>query len=158
VLCQVSVQWGVAILKITTDLDFLHKKSKPVTVFDARLHALINDMRDTLADAEGAGIAAVQVGVLWRVCLVMTPNGVVEFVNPEILSQRNPKTGKEMCLSLPQVCHRVFRPQLVTVVAKDRNGNDFTIDLEKIGAVCVCHEIDHMDGIVITDHPEGKPK
>jgi len=169
---------NVAILRITTDAEFLRKKSKPVTEFNARLHQLLDDMRDTLEDAWGLGLAAVQVGVLYRVCLVrcekssppnggvdahgaQTANGVVELINPEIIACSSEKPGEEGCLSVPDAgYHTVIRPHKVTVRAQDRNGKTFTRDFEKISAVCACHEIDHMDGILFTDKSSGfaRPK
>ena len=149
----------MAILKITTDLEFLRKKSKPVTEFNARLHQIIDDMRDTLKNAHGAGLAAVQVGILYRVCLVVASDGVVELVNPEIINSSNPKSAEEGCLSVPDSGYLfVSRPHIVTVRAQDRFGNTFTRDFEKMSAVCACHETDHLDGILFTDKAEKKPK
>jgi len=87
----------MAILKITTDQEFLRKISKPVEAFDVRLHTLLNDMRDTLIMAGGVGIAGVQVGVLYRVCLVVTSDGIVELINPRIISGERPKSSEEGC-------------------------------------------------------------
>ena len=141
----------MAKLKIVRDEEFLRKKSKPVTVFDGRLCQLIDDMFDTLRSADGLGLAAVQVGVLYRVCLVATNNGMVELVNPEIIEMKNLKIGEEGCLSVPRVHGNVERPHHVTVRAFGRYGKEFTVTFEKISAVCICHEIDHMDGILFTD-------
>ena len=124
-------------------------------MFDARLHNLLDDMRDTLTHSQGVGLAAVQVGVLWRACLVMTPDGVLELINPQITSQGKSKIGEEGCLSVPDVNVRVARPNRVTVTALDRNGKPFKVDLKGLAAVCTCHEIDHLNGILLTDRAEG---
>ena len=115
--------------------------------------------------ADGIGLAAVQVGVLYRICIVDTPNGVVELINPEILDLHEEKgkddcpsakflKGKEGCLSVPKTYVVVNRPQKVTVRAQDKWGKEFTRTFEKMEAVCVCHEIDHLDGILIIDRED----
>jgi len=153
----------MARLKIITDQAFLHQKSKPVTEFTPRLWQFIDDMRETMRAADGVGLAAVQVGVLYRICIVDTPNGVIELVNPEILElheQEKDKDdcpsvkflkGKEGCLSVPKTYVVVNRPQKVTVRAQDKWGKEFTRTFEKMEAVIACHEIDHLDGVLITD-------
>ena len=141
----------MAKLIITTDQNFLRKVSKPVTVFDERLHRLLDDMRDTLSDADGVGLAAVQVGVLYRACIVRVANEVCELINPEIILKGKDKVAEEMCLSIPGVSARVRRPQNVTVRAFDRNGNQFTREFYNVSSICACHEIDHLDGILFTD-------
>lgn len=131
----------------------LRKKCRPVTVFDARLHGLIDDMRETLEKEQGAGLAAPQVGVLRRVAVidVRDSNGVIELINPQIISSSGAQTGDEGCLSNPGVMCKVTRPNVVTVKALDRNGNEFTLTGEGILARAFCHEIDHLDGILFTD-------
>ena len=144
----------VATLKIIKDKEFLHKKSKPVSEFDGRLHQLIDDMRETLGNAGGVGLAAVQVGTLYRVCIIETDRDsgeYVELVNPEIIEARCPKKGEEGCLSVPKIYIKIVRPTKVTVRAFDRHGKLFERKFEKLAAVCACHEIDHLDGIIITD-------
>ena len=110
----------------------LHKHCRPVTNFDSRLHELIDDMRETLLEADGVGLAAPQVGVLRRVVLVLetnVPEGeepyIIELVNPEIVSTEGEQNGPEGCLSLPGRFGLVKRPMDVTVRAQDRNGNSF---------------------------------
>ena len=141
----------MAILKIVTDSEILHKKSKPVETFDARLHQLLDDMRETLINAHGYGIAAVQVGVLYRICIVGTPDGYIELVNPQIVAQSKPKLGDEGCLSIKNIRMNVIRPQRVTVSAFDRYGKPFQVILKNMPSICACHEVDHLDGILFTD-------
>ena len=139
-------------MKITTDFDFLRKVSKPVTDFDARLHQLLDDMRETMFDSSGIGIAAPQVGVLWRACIMLTLDGeILELVNPEIITQKRPKRGDEACLSIPERNVSVIRPQFTRIRAMDRFGNTFERDFKKVESICACHEIDHLNGVLITD-------
>lgn len=116
---------------------------------------LLDDMRETLDNVMGAGLAAVQVGVLWRAAIVKNFVGedieVVEMINPEITAQSMPKDGDEACLSLPNESHIVRRFQRVTVRAFDRNGKPFEHKFFDIGAVCAQHEIDHLDGVLYID-------
>jgi len=146
----------MAKLKITTEQEFLRKISKPVTDFGDRLHCLLDDMRDTLADADGVGLAAVQVGVLYRVCVVRDSGEICELINPEIIAHGKEKISEEMCLSIPEVCMRVKRPQSVTVKAFDRLGKPFTREFRNLASICACHEIDHMDGILFIDRAVTK--
>jgi len=145
----------MAIRKIVQDTEFLRKSSKPVTEFDERLHELLDDMAGTLDDVGGIGLAAVQVGVLYRVCLIQVGGAYLELVNPEIISTKGEKKGEEGCLSLPKQWLKIARPTKVTVRAYDRHGNPFTRVLQKLHAVCACHEIDHLNGVLMTDR-EGE--
>lgn len=142
----------MAIRKIVTfDEEFLRKKSRPVTAFDQRLHTLIDDMMETLKDAQGAGLAAVQVGVLRRVVVVETKEGLVALVNPEIIEAKGTQVGNEGCLSFPEKFGTVKRPNYVKVKAYDRNGDPFIIEGTEIVARAFCHELDHLDGVIFTD-------
>ena len=144
----------MAIRNILQDEDpILRKHSRPVERFDARLHTLLDDMKETLQQANGAGLAAPQVGVLRRVVLVDTGEeaGPVELINPEIVATSGEQHEVEGCLSVPGVWGRVRRPYAVTVRAQDRNGGWFTLDAEGIAAVCCCHETDHLDGVLFVD-------
>lgn len=140
----------------------LLKKSRPVVDFDKRLHTLIDDMRETLLEANGVGLAAPQVGVLRRVVLVMdvskeelTPEEqIIELVNPEVIETSGEQTGPEGCLSVPGVYGIVTRPEYAKVRAQDRNGNFFEVDGHEIVARCFCHEIDHLDGHLFTELAE----
>ncbi len=138
--------------------DILRKKSRPVTNFDERLWTLLDDMAETMKKAEGAGLAAVQVGVLRRVVVidVRDEHGLIELVNPEIVSTEGTQCGGEGCLSAPNVWEEVERPNVVTVKAQDRNGNEFTITGSALLARAFCHEIDHLDGILFTDHVKAE--
>ncbi len=130
----------------------LTKRCRPVTEFNARLHQLLDDMRDTLTEAQGAGLAAPQVGVLRRVVVVMDDEDqLLELVNPEIVSQSGEQTGPEGCLSVPGKWGMVTRPMKVTVRAQNRKGKWFEMSGEELLARAFCHEIDHLHGTVFTD-------
>ncbi len=144
----------MAILKILNKSDdTLRKKSRPVTEITPRIIRLLDDMKDTLHRADGAGLAAVQVGVLRRVVLVETePNETIELINPEIVSvSEELQEGTEGCLSVPGEWGIVERPMTVTVRAQDRNGNWVEHTGTGLKARCFCHELDHLDGILYTD-------
>ena len=135
----------------------LGKVCRPVTNFDDRLHQLIDDMRETLEQAQGYGLAAPQVGILRRVCLVMSSDEeIIELVNPEILETSGEAGGYEGCLSVPGLYGWVKRPTWAKVRAQDRNGNTFEVEDVDMSARCFCHEIDHLDGHLFTEHVEGK--
>ena len=133
--------------------DILRKKSRPVTNFDERLWTL-DDMAETMRSKDGAGLAAVQVGVLRRAVVidVHDEHGLIELINPEIISEEGTQTGGEGCLSAPNVWEEVERPNIVTVKAQDRNGKEFTLTGSALLARAFCHEIDHLDGILFIDH------
>ena len=132
----------------------LTKVCRPVTEFNSRLHELLDDMVETLADANGAGLAAPQVGVLRRVCIVMDEDSgeYIELINPEIVAQSGEQTGLEGCLSVPGKWGIVTRPNVVRVRAQDRDGNWFEVEGEDMTARCFCHEIEHLDGHLYTEH------
>ena len=131
--------------------EVLRKKSFPVTDFSEKTHQLLDDMKDTLTKAEGAGLAAVQVGVLRRMFVCDVKEGYFEFINPEIIETKGKRKDIEGCLSIPKKHGFVIRPKYVKVKAQDRNGNFFEIEAEDFFAKCICHEYDHLDGIVYTD-------
>ena len=132
----------------------LEKVCRPVTEFNRRLHILLDDMLETLADANGAGLAAPQVGVLRRVCIVMDDDTeeYLELINPEIIATSGEQTGLEGCLSVPGKWGIVTRPNLVRVRAQDRFGNWFEVEGEELTARCFCHEIEHLDGHLYVEH------
>jgi len=132
----------------------LNKICRPVTEFNARLHALLDDMNETLTEANGAGLAAPQVGVLRRVCLVLDEeeDAYLELINPEILETSGEQTGLEGCLSVPGKWGIVTRPNVVRVRAQDRFGNWFEVEGEELMARAFCHEIEHLDGHLYTEH------
>ena len=137
--------------KILTDKEpALHKVCKPVEKFDWRLHKLLNDMADTMEDANGVGLAAPQVGILRRVVVVDTGDGILELVNPTIIETDGEQEGPEGCLSVPGKYGLVKRPYYAKVRAQDRNGEWFEAEGEELIARCFCHELDHLDGIVYT--------
>ena len=129
----------------------LRKISKPMQKFDLRLWLLLRDMADTMYKAEGVGLAAPQVGILRRVVVIDVGDGLIELVNPEIISMEGEQAGSEGCLSVPGKRGYVRRPQKVTVRAQDRKGKFFEVTGEDLLARCLCHEIDHLDGILYTD-------
>ncbi len=137
---------------------FIRKKSKPVKVFDDKLWELLDDMRETVKIANGSGLSAVQVGVLKRVFVVCINEIYMEFINPEIVETSGKQIHKEGCLSVKLPFDYVERPQTVTVRAFDRYGNKFTLTCEGWTAVCVCHENDHLDGILYIDKICTPPK
>lgn len=142
----------MALRKILTFEDrALHKTCRPVTKFDEKLHTLLDDMAETLTDANGAGLAAPQVGILRRVFIMDTGDSIVEFINPEILETKGEQDGMEGCLSLPGDFWMVKRPSYVKAKAQDRNGNWFEFEGEEIMARCICHETDHLNGHVYTE-------
>ena len=130
----------------------LSKVCRPVTEFNERLHTLLDDMYETVNAANGAGLAAPQVGVLRRIALAITDNGdFVELINPEIVAASGEQEGIEGCLSVPGVYGFVTRPNCVTVKAVDRNGKPFTIEGHELSARAFCHEIEHLDGHLFTE-------
>ena len=137
--------------KILTDKDpALHKVCKPVVSFDGRLHKLLDDMAETLEEANGVGLAAPQVGILRRVVIVDTGDGILELINPELLETDGEQVGAEGCLSVPGKYGLVKRPYYAKVRAQDRDGNWFEAEGEELIGRCFCHELDHLDGILYT--------
>lgn len=136
---------------LTADEPALHKVCKPVTNFDRKLHRLLDDMKETLAEANGVGLAAPQVGILRRVVVVDNGETVLELVNPTMLETDGEQEGPEGCLSVPGKYGLVKRPNYAKVRAQDRDGNWFEAEGEEIVARCFCHELDHLDGIVYTE-------
>ena len=141
--------------KILTDKEpALHKVCKEVENFDSKLFKLLDDMRDTLIESGGVGLAAPQVGILRRVVLVDVgeeDNEIVEFINPELVETDGEQYGPEGCLSVPGKYGLVKRPYYAKVRAQDRNGDWFEAEGEELIARCFCHELDHLDGIVYTE-------
>ena len=149
----------MAIRNILRDGDpSLLKKSRAVTDFNSRLHVLLDDMRQTLLEANGLGLAAPQVGVLRRAVLIVDlsidseepKERIIELINPVILAKSGEQTGSEGCLSVPGVYGIVRRPELVKIKAQDRYGNSFELWGKDLTARAICHEIDHLDGTVFT--------
>lgn len=130
----------------------LRKKSRKVDVINNRIKTLISDMADTLHSTDdGIGLAAPQVGVLRRVVVIDMGDGVKAYINPEIVSSQGSRKAVESCLSIPGRSATVIRPEKVTVKAIDEDGKEFTEEAQGLRAVCLCHEIDHLDGILFID-------
>lgn len=133
--------------------DILRKKCRTVTAFDEKLATLLDDLTETLQSADGVGLAAPQVGLLRRAVVIdiRDGKGAIELVNPEIVSESGKQLGDEGCLSAPGEWARVERPMRVTVKAFDRHGREITVNGEGLLARALCHEIDHLDGILFID-------
>ena len=138
--------------KILTDKDpALHKVCRPVQNFDRRLHKLLDDMAETMQDANGVGLAAPQVGILRRVVVVDLGDQILELINPTLMETSGEQTGAEGCLSVPGKYGLVKRPYYAKVRAQDRYGEWFEVEGEDLIGRCFCHELDHLDGIVYTE-------
>ena len=131
--------------------DILRKVCRSQLTFDERLWTVLDDMRDTMYDADGVGLAAPQIGILRRYCVIDVGEGIIELINPVIEATEGLQDGTEGCLSFPGEFGEVVRPNKVTVRAQDRFGKNFTVTGEGLLARALCHEIDHLDGIVYKD-------
>lgn len=136
--------------------DILRKVCRTQMTFDDKLAMTLDDMAETMYKAEGVGLAAPQIGILRRFCIVDVGDGLIELINPVIESTGGKQEGEEGCLSIPNRYESVTRPMTVTVRAQDRNGNSFTITAEGFKARAFCHEIDHLDGILYIDKTDKK--
>ena len=142
----------MAILNIVKEGDpVLRKECRPVGEITPRIIRLLDDMRETLIDANGAGLAAPQVGVLRRIAIVENDGQFIELINPEIIAREGVQNEIEGCLSVPDVWGVTERPEKVTVRATNRNGAEFTVEGEGLLARAFCHEIDHLSGRLFTD-------
>jgi len=147
----------MAIRIIVKDPDpVLREKAKPVTKFNANLHKLLDDMAETMYDANGVGLAAPQIGILKRVIVIDTgdEHGLIEMVNPEIIEKSGEQFGPEGCLSIPGINGEVRRAMRVKVRGQDRHGVEYTIEGEGLLARAFQHEVDHLNGILFTDLAE----
>ncbi|MBQ2769357.1 MAG: peptide deformylase [Clostridia bacterium] len=131
--------------------DVLRQKCFPVEAFDEKLHALLDDMKETVKKEEGAGLAAPQVGILRRVVVVDVDNGYFEFINPVLLDYKGEQTGWEGCLSVRGKSGIVSRPMKVTLSYQDRFGEKHLLKAKGFFARAICHELDHLDGILYID-------
>ena len=129
----------------------LSKVCRPVTDFNSRLHTLLDDLADTLADSGGVGLAAPQVGILRRMVVIDVGDGLIELINPEIIESEGEEIGVEGCLSVPGRRGTVKRPTKVVVRALDKKGREIELTAEGFLARAVCHELDHLDGTVYVD-------
>ena len=145
----------MAIRIIVKDPDpVLREKAITVTKFNSNLHKLLDDMADTMYEAEGVGLAAPQIGILKRVIVMdcgEEHGGLIEMVNPEIVSSSGEQIGPEGCLSIPGFAAMCLRPMNVTAKGQDRNGNPIEVTGTELLARCIFHEIDHLNGILFTD-------
>ena len=137
-------------IRISTD-EVLRKTCKPIKEITPNLLTLLDDMADTMYEANGVGLAAPQVGILKRAVVIDIGEGLVELLNPVILETSVSQTDEEGCLSLPGQSAPVERPYYVKAKAMDREGNEFIIEGEELMARALCHEIDHLDGILYID-------
>ena len=143
----------MAILNIVKEGDpLLRKKCRPVTEVTPRILTLLDDMKETLIEANGAGLAAPQVGILRRIALVDLGEEIVELINPEIVESEGEQEEVEGCLSVPDVWGITKRPAWVKVKAMNRDGEEIEVEGEGLNARCLCHEIDHLDGHLFTDN------
>ena len=147
------INMGIRNIRVNDD-PILKKISRPVEAFDDRLHILLDDMRDTLKDANGVGLAAPQVGVLKRIVLVDDGSEILELINPVIVDTKGEQEEIEACLSCPGQWGIVKRPAEVTVRALDRHGAEKTYTGAGLTARCFCHELDHLDGVLYIDKAE----
>ncbi len=142
----------MAIRKVVQEGDeVLRQKCFAVESFDEKLWTLLDDMKDTVKKEEGAGLAAPQVGILRRAVVCDVEEGFFEFINPRFLRQSGSQTGVEGCLSVKGKQGRVVRPYKVEIAYQDRNGAEHTLTAKGFFARCICHELDHLDGILYID-------
>ena len=132
--------------------DVLRKTCRTQLTFDERLHQILDDMAETMYKADGVGLAAPQVGILRRYCVIDVGDGIIELINPVITETSGSQTGEEGCLSIPNNHATVTRPMKVSVRAQNRYGENITVTGEGLLARALCHEIDHLDGILYIDY------
>ena len=138
-------------LRIIGD-DILRKQSREVTEVTDRIRMILEDMAETMYAEKGLGLAAPQIGILKRLVVIDMGDGLKKLVNPVITKQDGLRECEEGCLSVPERFGKTLRPKSVTVHALDENGNKITVEGEDELAKCLCHELDHLDGILFVDH------
>lgn len=137
--------------------DVLRKICRTQLTFDERLHQTLDDMAETMYEAEGVGLAAPQIGMLRRFCVIDVGDGLIELINPVITEKsEETQTGNEGCLSIPDRCEVITRPMRVSVRAQNRYGENITVTGEGLKARALCHEIDHLDGVLYIDHSQRR--
>lgn len=142
----------MAVRKILKEGDeLLRKKSRDVEVITDKVRVLLDDMAKTMYKNDGCGLAAPQVGILKRIVVIDVGEGLVELINPVITETEGLVCDSEGCLSVPEKWGNVWRPQKVKVSALDRLGNEIKFTAEDRFARCICHEVDHLDGILFID-------
>ncbi len=134
--------------------EVLRKKAREVGTIDERIVELVKDMAETMYESDGVGLAAPQVGILKRIVVIDVGKGLLELINPKIVKEDGEETEIEGCLSVPDVVGEVSRPYKVTVEAKNLKGQDIVIEGEGLLARALCHEIDHLNGVLFTDRAE----
>jgi peptide deformylase len=145
----------MAIRQIRIDNDpVLRKKSREIEIIDEKIRVLSEDMIETMNRAEGVGLAAPQVGILKRIFVIDVGDGPMTFINPVIISTEGSEIDDEACLSLPEKSGPVKRPESLVVEATDLDGKIFQITCSDLFARAVCHELDHLDGILFIDRVE----
>lgn len=143
----------MAIRNIVKEGDpILTKVCRPVEKFDDKLSALLDDMYETMINSEGVGLAGPQVGILRRIFVIDIGEGRLEFINPKIIKTKGVQEGSEGCLSCPGEYGITKRPMYVTAIAQNRHGDQFSINAEGLLAKAICHENDHLDGILFKEH------
>lgn len=139
--------------------EILRKKSKEVTAIDNKIKTLLDDMMDTMYENDGVGLAAPQVGILKRVVTIdVDDENIYRMINPKIISSSGEQIDQEGCLSVPELNGDVNRPMNVTAVYTDENGKEVTLEAQGLLARCICHEIDHLDGILFIDRADKTVK
>lgn len=142
----------MALRKIRTfDDEILRKKSREVKEVTDRIRLLLDDMAETMYHAQGGGLAACQVGILKRLVVIDVGEGLIRLVNPELVFQKGEQIVEEGCLSFPDIWGKLKRPEQVIVRALNENGEKITVEGTGLLAKCLCHELDHLDGIVFKD-------
>ena len=137
--------------------DILRKVCRTQLTFDDKLHTILDDMKETMYGAEGVGLAAPQVGILRRYCIVDVGDGLIELINPVIIENSSEtQTGNEGCLSIPDRSEIVTRPMKVKVRAQNRYGDNIVVEGEGLKARAVCHESDHLDGVLYIDKAQRR--
>ena len=129
----------------------LRKKAKKVEVIDEKILQILDDMADTMYNADGVGLAAPQVGILKRIVVIDIGDGLVELINPVVVETKGSQIGNEGCLSIPGYSAPVERPEYVKVKALNRKGEEIIVEGKDLMAVALCHETDHLDGILYID-------
>ncbi len=131
--------------------DILRKVCRTQLKFDEHLHQILDDMAETMYAADGVGLAAPQVGILRRYCIVDVGDGLIELINPVLLESSGEQTGQEGCLSIPDKYSEVTRPMNIKVRAQDRFGKTFEVTASELKARAILHEMDHLDGVLYID-------
>jgi peptide deformylase len=131
--------------------ELLRKKSREVKEFNDRIKILVQDMIETMYHANGVGLAAPQIGILRRIAVIDVGDGPIVLINPKIISKEGSQIDEEGCLSVPGIQGMVERPMKVKVEAFNENGEKFILEGEELLARAICHELDHLDGVLFTD-------